>query len=158
MATWKMPPKAKVYEALTAVADKRVTIIGALRAEVTSSSRNKTYLVEWSDDLRYVTANDNASYWQGYIGYPIIAALLSLGALTFSDDTARRLSGIPWNHLNTRYKRNYESVVEYVLQEVEAKGGNRNAVARDVDDIYRRLEDMDLRRLPRRRRPPRESA
>ena len=28
-----------------------------------------------------ITANDNASYWQGYLGYPAVAVLLAIGAL-----------------------------------------------------------------------------
>ena len=47
MSTWKMPPKAKVYEALSTVADQRVTIIGPSTAQVQSSSHDKTYDVEW---------------------------------------------------------------------------------------------------------------
>ena len=54
---WKLPPTAKVYEALSAVAEGRVHITGAGRAEVESSGREQTYSVEWSDDLRTVSAN-----------------------------------------------------------------------------------------------------
>ncbi len=42
MAAWKLPPKAKIYEALTAVADKRVSVQDAASAEVVSSSGTKT--------------------------------------------------------------------------------------------------------------------
>jgi hypothetical protein len=73
MSTWKSPPKAKVYEALSAVADGRVTLMGGEKAEVVSSDGTKTYHVEWSPDSNQITSNDNASYWQGYMGYPIIA-------------------------------------------------------------------------------------
>lgn len=41
MADWKMPPKAKVYEALSALADKRVHITGPGQAEVLSSTGDK---------------------------------------------------------------------------------------------------------------------
>ena len=40
---WKMPPLAKVYEALTAVADGRVTLLDDTHARVQSSDRRKTY-------------------------------------------------------------------------------------------------------------------
>ena len=75
---WKLPPIAKVYEALSAVADGRVRITGDTAAQVTSSTRDKTYTVHWSPDLAHITANDNASHWQGYTGYPIIAVLFVL--------------------------------------------------------------------------------
>ncbi len=52
MGDWKVPPKAKIYEALTAVADGRVKLTGGETAEVLSSDGTKTYIVEWSADLR----------------------------------------------------------------------------------------------------------
>ena len=56
MTVWKQPPKAKVYEALSAVADGRVTMIGAGAAKVLSSSRDKVYTVRWSENGASVTS------------------------------------------------------------------------------------------------------
>jgi len=47
MAEWKMPPKAKVYDALSAVADRRVLMKGPNEAEVVSSSGDRTYTVRF---------------------------------------------------------------------------------------------------------------
>ena len=96
MCDWKVPPKAKIYEALTAVADGRVKLKGGQTAEVLSSDGTKTYIVEWSSDLGGITSNDNASYWQRYIGYPIIAVLMVLGRLDFDGTVTQALSGIAW--------------------------------------------------------------
>ena len=49
MALWKNPPKAKVYEALSAVADGRVIMDDGDRAAVLSSNREKSYRVEWTE-------------------------------------------------------------------------------------------------------------
>ena len=89
-----MPPKANIYEALSAVADQRVTITGLTSAQVQSSSRDKIYDVEWSDDISEITSNDNASHWQGYIGYPIIAVLLKIGKLSFNIHIAELPAGL----------------------------------------------------------------
>jgi len=43
MPPWKMPPIAKVYEALSALEDGRVRILEPGRAEVVSSSGDKIY-------------------------------------------------------------------------------------------------------------------
>ena len=93
MSTWKSPPKAKIYEALSAVAGGRVTLMGGEKAEVVSSDGTKTYHVEWSPDLNQITSNDNASYWQGYMGYPIIAVLMVLGKLEYRTEVADFLAG-----------------------------------------------------------------
>jgi len=154
MGRWKLPPKAKIYEALTAVADGRVKLEGGETAEVASSDGTKTYIVEWSADLRQITSNDNASYWQGYIGYPIIAVLMLLGMLDFDQGVAQRLSGIAWKQLNRKFRNNYDKAVESVLEILEMEVGVRQRVASEVDKIFIQLEALNLDALPRRRRPP----
>jgi len=65
---WKLPPIVKAYEALGAIGDGRVKLLDERRALVTSSAGDKTYEVETSADGREISSNDNASYWQGYLG------------------------------------------------------------------------------------------
>jgi hypothetical protein len=159
MTLWKMPPAAKVYEALSALADGRVRLLAPGRAEVTSSEGDKVYSVEWSEDGRRITANDNASYWQGYTGYPIIAVLLATGCIPYDPDVAGLLAEVPWHDLNERFKRDYDAAVESVLQDIERRGGDRGAIVRQVESIYRRLESLAPERGPRRARPaPRSQA
>ncbi len=154
MGGWKVPPKAKIYEALTAVADGRVKLKGREAAEVLSSDGTKTYNVEWSADLRQITSNDNASYWQGYIGYPIIAVLMALGRLDFDLRAAQALSGIAWKQMNRRFRNHYDKAVDSVLLNLDVEPGLRQTVVSEVDKIFNQLETLDLEKLPRRRRPP----
>ena len=70
MAPWKLPPRAKVFEAFTAVADGRVRLTGPGSATVTSSRGDKTYEVEWSDDGRTVTAERQRVLLAGLPGLP----------------------------------------------------------------------------------------
>jgi hypothetical protein len=152
MGGWKLPPKTKIYEALTAVADARVKLTGGETAEVVSSDGTKTYIVEWSADLRQITSNDNASYWQRYIGYPIIAVLMVLGRLDFDRRVAQALSGIAWKQMNRRSRNDYDKAVESVLLNLEP--GLRRTIVSEVDKIFNQLETLELEALPRRRRPP----
>lgn len=154
MSTWKMPPRAKVYEALSTVADQRVTIIGPTTAQVLSSSRDKTYDVAWSENMREITSNDNASYWQGYIGYPIIAVLLKLGKLSFSTHIAELLAGVPWKVVNDQFKRDYDKAINHVLDQVEAKGGKRTEIRQEAERIYEQLGALGLQHAKQRRQPP----
>jgi hypothetical protein len=154
MGTWKIPPKAKIFEALSAIGDDRVKLKGDEKAEVASSDRSKTYLVEWSPDLRQITSNDNASYWQGYMGYPIVAVLMLLGKVQFSRDVADLLAGIPWKKINKRFRNDYNKAVESVLESLQAKGASREAIVAHVDTIMAQLENLTLEKPPRRRRPP----
>jgi hypothetical protein len=154
----KVPPKAKIYEALTAVADGRVKLKGDETAEVLSSDGTKTYIVEWSADLRQITSNDNASYWQGYIGYPIIAVLMVLGKLDFHGRVAQALSGIAWKQMNRRFRNDYDKAVESVVLNLDVEPGLCQSVTSEVDKIFMQLETLDLESLPRRRRPPKGQA
>lgn len=156
MTTWKAPPAAKIYEALSAVADGRVTVMGRQEAEVTSSSGTKVYVVEWSEDEKQITSNDNASYWCGYLGYPILAVLMIRGKIRFDPDVARLLSGVHWKAINTQYKNNYEEAVRSVLNEVGASC--RERITAEVARIDEEVKALQLGRLHRSRRPPKEQS
>jgi hypothetical protein len=157
MTKWAMPPLAKVYEALSAVADGRVRILSETSAEVLSSERDKTYSVKWSADWRSVTSNDNATRWQGYIGYPIIAVLLETGRIPLERAAADALAGVPWHALNQQFKRDYDAAVEHVLNGVRERGGDDGAIRREVSRIYAALAGLQLERPePKRSRSTKE--
>ncbi len=59
----KFPPIEKILEAYTAIAD------GHVKLE--------------NDQALVTSSNDNASYWQGYLGYPGIAVLMLQGKLPY---------------------------------------------------------------------------
>ena len=147
MVLWKNPPKAKVYEALSAVADGRVVMEDGNRATVLSSNREKSYQVEWTPKFAAMSSNDNASFWQGYAGYPIVAVLLAGGAIPFDASTAKLLAGVEWNRINKEYKRDYDSAVDSVLDKIEANGGNRAAIVSMADRIYSELCDLKIEKV-----------
>src|SRR2546425_10568346 len=109
---WKMPPLAKIYEAFGALGDGRVQFEDERHASVVSSDRSKTYQVEISADGREISSNDNASYWQGYLGYPAIAVMLKRGLYPVRAETLIALSGISWNELNRRFRNDYSRTIE----------------------------------------------
>ena len=156
MAVWKMPPKAKVYEAISAIADNRVRIVDGNKAEVVSSSRGKIYLVEWSEDISKISSNDNASYWRGYLGYPIIAVLCLLGKLEYKKGIATHLSNIHWKELNKQHDNDYNKAIDQVLNSLKEKGVNTEAIVEEVDAIMRQLQTITLEKLPKRLAPPKD--
>ncbi len=148
MTKWNMPPIAKVYEALSAVADGRVKLTTDTSAEVLSSERDKTYTVKWSadgaPDGRSITSNDNATRWQGYTGYPIIAVLLQTARIAYDPAKAAALSGVPWHALNQQFKRDYDAAVDDILARVERDGGDAAGIRREAERIYAALGEMQL--------------
>jgi hypothetical protein len=144
MNIWKIPPKAKVYEAMSAVADGRVALKENNKAEVASSNREKTYKVEWTTGFNAMSSNDSASVWQGYSGYPILAVLLAGGKIPYNKDTIAPLAGIDWHSLNNEYKRDYDKAVSFVLAEIEKRGGDSKAIVALADLIYADLSAMQI--------------
>jgi hypothetical protein len=157
MTLWKQPPKAKVYEAFSAVADGRVAVVAPGAATVTSSSGDKSYDVEWSsagDGRLTITSNDNASYWQGYAGYPIIAVLLTLGTLHAQEAATAALAGVEWHALNKRFKRDYDAAVAHALARLAERGVDVAVIRAAADAVADELAALQLERPPRRKRPP----
>lgn len=154
MTAWKLPPPAKVYEAFSALADGRVRIEEPGRATVRSSAGDKTYAVEWTGDFEAVSSNDNASYWQGYLGYPIVAVLIAVGKVEADETATKALAGIGWHALNDRFKRDYEAAVARVLAGLAERGDDPARVAREVERVMVQLSALKLERAGRGRRPP----
>lgn len=149
MAEWRMPPKAKVYEALGALADGRVHLLGPTKAEVASSTGERTYTVTWSDDGRTFSSNDNASYWHGSLGYPVIAVLLARGQLRYDPALAAPLAGIAWKRLVDGARHDYGRALVAALRGVQEAGGDIAAITAQAEAIYEALDELGLERGPR---------
>jgi hypothetical protein len=151
-AHWKMPPIAKVYEALGALGDGRVHLIDERRASVMSSDGAKTYDVEIDAESREVSSNDNASYWRGYLGYPAIAVMLARGLYSPKAEVISVLKGIPWKELNTRFHNNYDLTLNEVMRRAEKLGYDPAAIKAEAEAVLIALENYAPRR-GRRSRP-----
>lgn len=110
----KMPPIEKIYEAWSAITDNRVALYDDY-ATVKSSDGRKTYQIRF--DGNQYSSDDNATYWQGYPGYPIIAVLMLQGKLPFDREEADLWKDINWTSLNKKYKNNYSEAVAVVAKE-----------------------------------------
>lgn len=138
----KLPPIEKVYEALSAVADGRVTLRPDERqATVASSNGAKAYTVAWSEDGSTYSSNDNATYWQGYAGYPVIAVLMEQGILPVDRAVADGFAHVNWTELNASHRRDYASAVRTVVEERDLDAARAEAAARSAYDA---LASLDL--------------
>jgi hypothetical protein len=153
---WKMPPAAKIYEALGALGDGRVMLIDDSHARVRSSDGTKTYDVEISPDGHEISSNDNASYWQGYLGYPGVAVMLARGFLRAAPAAVTALTGVPWNELNRRFRNDYAKTIAQVEARMKKSGGDPAAVRAEVASVMRALERLAPVHGGRRERPPAE--
>jgi hypothetical protein len=149
-----MPPVAKVYEALGAIGDGRVRIEDAHHASVTSSDGAKVYAVDTSEDGTEISSNDNASFWQGYLGYPAIAVMIARGFIEADAEAMRALTGVPWKELNVRYRNDYDRTLEEALRRAVERGHDAGAIRAAAEAVLDAVRRIAPRQGPR-RRPPR---
>lgn len=134
----KFPPIQKILEAYTAIADGHVELADN-QAKVTSSNEAKTYTITFHDDI--YTSNDNATYWVGYAGYPILAVLMLQGRLPFDEELAQQFAGVDWNKVNKDYKRNYAKATAAVMAE---KGINQELATTEMQKVYAELKQLPI--------------
>lgn len=133
-----MPPKEKVIEAWTALADGRVRIDGN-EAVVKSSDDSKQYKVRFDGDL--YASDDNATYWRGYPGYPVIAVLMLQHRLPYNEEEAALWKDVNWKAVNTKYKNNYRAAVEEIARE---RGIDLEQTEQAVDAVMKVIENLPL--------------
>jgi hypothetical protein len=134
----RLPPRIKVLEALSAIADGRVRREGD-HYVIVSSDGSRSYTVYVDEGRGLVYSNDNGTVYRGYVGYPIMSVLMMLGKLSFDKELSDGLRGIPWRELNEKFK-NYNAVMEVI----------RGRVGEDKWPLYERFIDKvlgELRRL-----------
>lgn len=137
----KMPPIEKIYEAYSAIADGRVTL-NEDSAKVASSNYEKMYTVTWKDDV--YTSNDNASYWQGYAGYPMIAVLMLQGKLNLNKDIADYFKEINWTALNKKYKSKYAKAAQEIMDGLKEKGIDCDKIILEAQKVYSQIEKLEV--------------
>lgn len=148
---WLLPPAIKVYEALGAVADGRVQVSGNT-GRVTSSTGNKTYTVTYDPETNGIMANDNGSFWKGYLGYPAIAYLLQKGIIAYEERLGNLLKGIPWKVINQKFDNDFEKTLKFILIDISVR--EREELADYVAWILSGLDHFQFTVLGSKVRPP----
>ncbi len=146
MTPWKLPPKEKIYEAYSVLADRRCIMISDHKAVISSSDGSKTYTLTWSEDPESnyfkVNSDDNASRFQGYTGYPIIALLMILDKINLDEDILPHFKDINWHNLNKQFKNNYAQAVEFVLSQRSMEESVK--IREETDRILEQLSKLNL--------------
>lgn len=140
----KLPPIEKVYEAWTAIADKRVEM-GEGEATVESSDGAKEYTVKFQGDN--YSSTDNATFWQGYPGYPVLAVMMLQGKLPLALDEAYEWKGVNWKEINTKYRNDYAKAVAEVAESRNIDKMKANDAARKVMDTLEKMTIQIKRKI-----------
>ena len=134
----KFPPVEKIYEAWTALADNRVNLHEGY-ADVSSSSGEKAYVVRFSGNQ--YSSDDNATFWRGYPGYPVIAVLMLQGKLPYDTKEAELWKNINWTQINKKYRNNYAEAVAEIANE---RGIDMKESSAAADKVMKALEELPI--------------
>jgi len=148
---WEQPPAIKIYEALGAVADGRIEV-GQDGVRVYSSSRKKQYEVTYNAVENAIMANDNGSYWKGYLGYPAIAFLMRAGVLEYKEEYAKLLKSIPWKDINVRFKNDFARSLDHILSSLTEE--NKKGIEAYVASVEKQISALGLKMLGPKKKPP----
>lgn len=135
----KLPPVEKVFEAWTAIADNRVSM-HENHADVSSSDGTKGYVVKFDGNM--YSSDDNATYWCGYAGYPVLAVLMLKGIVPFNSREADLWSGVNWKEINTRYKNDYAKAVAEIATQ---RGIDLKESYKAADEVIDCLRNLDIK-------------
>jgi hypothetical protein len=142
---WQVPQIEKVYEAITVLADKRLEMnADGLSGKVYSSRGDKYYIVAFDPVRRAIKSDDNQARFQGKLSYPMMALLMKVGELKYSDKLLTPLRGVVWKDLNTKHKNDYAAAVAEVLQNLKDEGVNTEEVEKGVQTIYAQVKELKL--------------
>jgi hypothetical protein len=138
----KMPPIAKIYEAFSVLADGRIKL-EENKATITSSNDEKQYTVVWNENE--ITSNDNATVWQGYPGYPVIAVWLMKNRISYQKDIIKYFKNINWHEINKQNKRDYQKGIEDILNALREDNIDTEKIEEEVNRIYFAIENLDFK-------------
>lgn len=138
----KMPPIAKIYEAFSVLADGRIKL-EENKATITSSNDEKQYTVIWNENE--ITSNDNATFWQGYPGYPVIAVWLMKNTISYHKDVIKYFKNINWHEINKQNKRDYQKGIEDILTALREDNIDTEKIEEEVNRIYLAIENLDFK-------------
>ncbi|MEI6690669.1 MAG: hypothetical protein WCL07_02885 [bacterium] len=155
MSTWSTPHISKIYEALTAIADNRITLInGGNEARCYSSSKGKFYNVVYDPNTNSIMSDDNTAYYTGAVSYPMIALLMLKGVINYDNSLLSPLSNIVWKDIMTKYKNDYDKGITHVLKDLEKAGHDIKPIKSKIERIYQQAIRIRLKTLGRKLRPP----
>ncbi len=151
-----MSPKIKIYEALGAFSDGRYEFSSTNEMKVYSSSRNKSYTVVYSPDEHSISANDNGSYWKGYLGYPSILFLIVKKIIEVPklEIVAGYLKNYAWKDINQKFKNDFTKTENYIREDLQKKGDDLKLLDQVIGEISVQIEKLRLSKLKSNLKPP----
>ena len=150
MTERKLPPKIKIIEALSTVADERIIIEGLLANEgkcFSASSPWKVYKILYNEKENTISSNDSWSIDQNFLWYPAIAFLLKIWKLKYDERILEMMKDINRADIKERVRKDYESMFRLVLWNLHMKWFNVDYFISQIDYIYDQISELHLNHI-----------
>lgn len=150
---WQNPKDEHIiYEAFSAIADKRFEMISDTKARCTSTSKGEYYEIKMIGNS--IMSNDNMAYYRGEVSYPMVAMFLEKGMYPYDKGILKHFVGIKWKDINQKNKNDYMKSVGEVLDDLKSNGVDIEHIQKEVKRIFSELSDTTFQMLGERRVPP----
>ena len=107
-------------------------------AYVESSDHKKVYTVRFDEHI--YSSNDNATMWQHYAGYPIIAVWMKQGKLKVNKSILPLFQDVNWKSLNQTFKHKYEEAIDAFFSTITCDQAMVRKVMQDTLDELKHME------------------
>ena len=148
MKEWELPPKVKIIEALSAVADERIIIEDLLSKEwkcISSSTPWKSYKILYNEKENQIYSNDSWSTNQCFLWYPAIAFLLKIWKLKYDESILEMVKDTDWIKIKWLVHKDYESSYRLILWNLHMKWFNVNNFISQIEYIYNEISELHLK-------------
>lgn len=99
-------------------------------------------------------ANDNGSYWKGYLGYPAIAYLMKIEKITYNEKISKALKGIKWKDINQKFKNNFRKTTSHINKSLILQGISPKELEKELNNIINQIKKLNLNLLGKKTVPP----
>lgn len=150
MPVRKLPPKIKIIEALSAVADNRITVQDLLSSEWkcdSASSQWKSYKILYNEKENSIISNDSWSINQWFLWYPAIAFLLKIWKLEFNESVLEMVKDTNRVDVKEKVRKDYEWMFRLVLWNLHMKWYNVDYFISQINNIYNQISELHLKHL-----------
>ena len=146
----KLPPKIKIIEALSAVADNRVIIQDLLSSEWrcdSASSPRKSYKILYNEKENSIISNDSWSTNQWFLWYPAIAFLLKIWKLKYDETVLEMIKDINRIDIKEKVRKDYEWMFRLISWNLHMKWYNVDDFITQIENIYNQISELHLEQL-----------
>lgn len=146
----KLPPKIKIIEALSAVADKRIIIEDLLSNEwkcYSASSPWKSYKILYNEKENSISSNDSWSINQQFLWYPAIAFLLKIWKIKYKESILEMTKNINRMDIKEKVFKDFESSYRLILWNLLIQWYDVDDYVSQVEYIYSQISELHLKHL-----------